>query len=521
MTRLKNYINSILFLLTMCTMFFSSFNTVYAKQIIQTKLYYDGKLHNYNAEEIKISINGNYIEKYSMLPVILNGRTLVSARDVFESMDSQVLWNNENREVTVNRGNDNIVMKIDNNIGVKNGTSFKLDIPPKIINDRTMIPIRAVSEALDCDVFWDNNNREVKISYDATIIKGDSDINVFTTESTTEVFTETTTEQLNFDNTNSEQNQNNGLTIVWDQITRKEQNSSQEKRIPINGLDVISPTWFEISNSQGDILDKASIDYVNWAHEQGYKVWALFSNGFDPKITHDTLSNKDIRQKMINQICSYVDTYNLDGINIDFESVAKEDGQLYVDFIRDLTISLKAKEKVVSVDMYIPTPWTAHYNMEEVGKIVDYVIIMAYDEHYSTSKESGSVASINWVDKAMNDASQKVDKNKLIMGMPFYTRRWAEETVNGETKVSSVSMKMQEAYDILVENNAQIIWNEECGQYYGEYTIDNVVRKIWLEDEKSIEEKLKVAKKYGVAGVAGWKRGHEKASVWDIINMYY
>lgn len=172
--------------------------------------------------------------------------------------------------------------------------------------------------------------------------------------------------------------------------------------------------------------------------------------------------------------------------------------------------------------MYIPKPWTDHYHMEEVGKIVDYVIIMAYDEHYSTSKESGSTASISWVDSAMADAVKLVDNNKLIMGVPFYTRVWSEETQkDGTLKVTSKSLTMNEAYNLLTSNNAELIWLEDAGQFYGQYVENGIVKKIWLEDENSIEERMKISRKYDVAGIACWKRGHEKESVWDIINKYY
>lgn len=502
-------IKRILFILAVVIGIVSSSCAAYAQQVIKTKLYYDGSLHNYEAQEIKININGNYLEKYSMLPVSIGGRTLVPARSVFETLGGNVEWNNDTREVYVSRGNDNIIIEIDNNKGTKNGEPFMMDTPPKIINDNTMIPVRAVSEALGCDVGWDNNNRTVIIVDNVVTIVEDDDKQ----DNSDSLLENNKDEQM-------EQNSNNKITMVWDQITKAEQNESPDKRISIPNLDVISPTWFEVTNSQGDILDKGSKSYVEWAHSQGYKVWALISN-FNPTIIHDTLSNPEIRKKLINKISEYVDKYNLDGINIDIESMAKGDGEYYVQFIREITPVLKEKGVVVSVDMYIPTPWTSHYNMEEVGKIVDYVIIMAYDEHYSTSKESGSVASINWVDTAMGNAVKLVDPNKLIMGMPFYTRRWAEENKNGNINVTSVSMKMEDAYNHLVENNAEIVWSEEAGQYYGEYEKDGILRKIWLEDERSIEEKLKVAQKYNVAGVSGWKRGHEKAAVWDIINKYF
>lgn len=485
--------------------------SVFASNLIETKLYYDGALRNYKAEEVKVSINGDVITNFgsNIMPVIIDGRTLVPARSVFENLGAEVNWVANEKKVTVNKDEDIIALKINHSTGTKNGIEFKMDTPAKIINDNTMIPLRAVSEALDCNVEWDASSRLVTIT-DKKLVKVE------------ETYTETTTIENVNDEGTADNNPSNGIKIVWDQITNAKANDLESKKVPVNGLDVISPTWFAISNSQGDITDNGSLEYANWAHSMNYKIWGLITNSFDAKITHDTLSNPATRTKMINNIVQLADKYNLDGINVDFESVAKEDGDYYLQFIKELAPVLKQKGLVVSVDMYIPKPWTEHYHMTEVSQLVDYVIIMAYDEHWSTSPESGSVASLNWVDQAMKDASAKVDSSKLIMGVPFYTRKWAETpNPDGTVKVSSVSMKMEEAYADLNSNNANIIWDENAGQYYGEYIKEGITYKIWLEDERSIEEKMKVAQKYNVAGVAAWKRGHEKQEVWNVINNYF
>jgi len=607
------YIKKIAFLfITFLTVFLCLVN-VFAFKVVKTTLEYDGANHYYEAFEVNVMVNGNLIEEYNTIPIILDSRTLVPVRDIFERLGAEISWSDPERKVTITKDNDIIILFIDRNKAYRNSTAFELDVAPKIVNDYTMIPVRAVSEAFDCDVNWIESERVVSI-YDrkqtTTTQTTTETTTQTTTETTTQTTTETTTKEEPTTETTTKRNNKketttetttkrsnkketttetttkrnnkketttetttkrsskketttetttkrrtqtttkepttetttrriisseisdvwkdineektgNGITLVWDQIGNANANINAMKRDRIKGLDVISPTWFEISNNSGDIYCKASTDYVKWAHSQGYKVWALFSNSFDSSITHRALSSSETRKKIINQISNYVDTYDLDGINIDFESVSKNDGEYYVQFIREITPVLRAKDVVVSVDMYIPSPWTAHYNMEEVGRIVDYVIIMAYDEHYSTSTESGSVSSKNWVDNAMKNACQKVDKNKLIMGVPFYTRRWAETVSNGKVNVKNVSMTMQEAYNTLISNNATITWNEDCGQYYGEYKSNGVTYKIWLEDERSMEERMKIAQKYGVAGIAGWKRGHEKAEVWDVINKYF
>lgn len=493
---MKKYINVCLIFLTLFTF------TAYGGNYITRQLEYDGKVHNYSAEEIFIEVDNEPIEEFSTIPVILNNYTLVPARDVFEKMGYTVSWEEKTRKVCVKNTEKEVNIVIDSLVGTKNGETFTLQIPPKIINDYTMIPVRAVAEAVDCEVKWDNATRLISINTKNPSIE---------TQTIAETQTQSTTQSLKGDK----------ISILWDQISNVDGNNTPEKKKSIEGLDVLCPTWFYVSDEQGNITDKGSMEYAQWAKEQGYDLWGLVSNQFSGSLTHTVLGNPQIRQNIINNLITLADKYSLDGINIDFENVQKEDGENYVTFIKEATEKFKANNLTVSVDMYVPTSWTEHYGMQEVGNYVDYVIIMAYDEHYSSSKTAGSVASLPWVDKHMALALEKVPKEKLIMGMPFYTRRWAEEThPDGNVSVTSVSMKMEEAYNLLVEKNAEIVWDEEVGQYYGEYTEGNVRRRIWLEEEKSIEEKLKVMKKYDLSGVACWKRGHEKDSIWDIINKY-
>ncbi|MDE6181984.1 MAG: hypothetical protein K2F59_02095, partial [Eubacteriales bacterium] len=440
-----------------------------------------------------ININGKDIENFRMEPVILEGRVLVPLRDVFENMGATVSWEESKKQVTVKKGNDTIIFLINDYYGVKNGKEkFFFDVPAKIINDYTMVPIRAVSDAFNYNVEWDNSTRKVTI---------------------TELSTEKT------ENINAKED---GLKIVWDQIGSVQGNNSAGKRDVISGLDVLCPTWFEIKNANGDINDKGSLEYANWAKEQGYQLWGLITNSFDANITHAVLSDSTKRTKLINDIVELAKKYNLDGINIDFESIAKEDGDYYLQFIKEATPIFKSNGLVVSVDMYVPTKWTEHYHMKEVGQTVDYVIIMAYDEHYSTSKESGSVSSMPWVDEHMKKATELVDKNKLIMGVPFYTRVWTEtKNADGSISVVSKSLKMDEAVDLLKKNNAEIHWDTKTGQYYGEYFSDGTTKKIWLEEERSMEERMKIAREYDVKGIAAWKRGHENSGTWEVINKYF
>lgn len=311
------------------------------------------------------------------------------------------------------------------------------------------------------------------------------------------------------------------VNMVWHQVFNMTANGSlQEKMAEAKGVNVISPTWFHITDTEGAVSSLADIAYVQWAHQNGCKVWPLFSNSFDKAITHAVLSSTAKREKVIRQILSFVDLYDLDGINIDFEEVPKEDGPAYVQFVKELSLFLKQKGVTVSVDMYVPKPWTEHYGRAEIGKYIDYLIIMGYDEHWSTSPKSGSVASINFVREGVTDTLASVPANKVILGIPFYTRLWQETGSGNSIKVSSKAYGMGYGKQLMIDKGAKIEWNEEVAQYYGEYKEGDVTFKMWLEDQRSLAEKLKVASQYHLAGVAGWKLGLESEEAWEAITQY-
>lgn len=312
--------------------------------------------------------------------------------------------------------------------------------------------------------------------------------------------------------------ENGKINLVFDQITTVSANNTTAKRTVHNGVDVLVPTWFSFENEQGDIINIADKGYVNWAHENGYKVWGLLTDNFNSTISHAVLSSTEVREHVIKQILAFVSLYNLDGINIDFESVPKGDGEYFVQFLRELAPFLKQQNAVLSVDMFVPKSWTEHYNRREVAKISDFIIVMGYDEHYAGSSQSGSVASISWSEEAIvNTLAQDVPEEKLILGIPFYTRIWTEENISGEISLSSKAYGMESAYEFMIEKGGQFTWLEDMGQYYSEVTEGNITYKVWLEDENSVEERLNLVLEYDIAGVGAWKRGLEKEIIWEVL----
>lgn len=283
------------------------------------------------------------------------------------------------------------------------------------------------------------------------------------------------------------------------------------------GLNTISPTWFYLKDNEGNIESFASETYVNKAHEKGLEVWGLVENmtGTDVS-TFEVLSATTRRTNLIQNLMDQALTYHLDGINVDFESLSTDTGEHFVQFLRELSIACRREGIVLSVDNYVPTGNTDHYNRKEQGVVADYVIIMGYDEHYRGSEEAGSVASIGFVESGIKKTLEEVPAEKVINAIPFYTRIWS--TTGGTVESQAVGMDLAEEY--IKNHNITTVWDEETCQNYGSYESGGTKHEVWLEDAESIRVKLNVMEANGIAGVASWQLGYEKPEIWDVIAEY-
>lgn len=307
------------------------------------------------------------------------------------------------------------------------------------------------------------------------------------------------------------------INLAWHQVTSEAANAALGETIQnMAGVNVISPTWFSVTANEGTISSLASADYVNEVHSRGMEVWGLIDN-FNPDVsTLETLSSRSSREHIIQKLLEEAQRVGLDGINVDFEALTEEEAPHFIQFVRELSVVCRANNLVLSVDNPVPQ-FTGFYNRKEQGIVADYVIIMGYDEHTTGSEEAGSVASLPFVKEGIEKTLQEVPKEKVINGIPFYTRLWTESN-NGT--LSSEVMTMDAASQYIQENGIEVYWEKETAQNYGELLTDNGTQKIWLEDEQSIEEKMKLISQYELAGVASWKLGFERADVWNVISQY-
>lgn len=323
------------------------------------------------------------------------------------------------------------------------------------------------------------------------------------------------------------------ICMAWHQMTTRAVNSDVASVLAsTKGVNVISPTWFYLNDNNGGIADLGSTDYVNYCHSQGVEVWALVSNLENSDVdTTYVLTHTSTRQNLVNQIVSVAIQYNLDGINLDFEALNREEvGDAYIQFVRELSIKCENNGIVLSIDNYVPTSYTSFYNRSEQANFADYVVIMGYDEHYAGSDE-GSVSSLSWVRQGVIDTLAEVPANQVILGMPFYTRVWAltpdEEAGDNDDidanilySVSSQVYGMRSANNLLANYGVEKQWLEDSGQNYAEFESEGITYKVWLEDSASAEARLKLMDEYELAGASFWKLGFETSDVWDTIIKY-
>lgn len=304
------------------------------------------------------------------------------------------------------------------------------------------------------------------------------------------------------------------VNMVWHQVTSTDANAYfADATANMTGVNVISPTWFYLTDTSGNIASIASADYVSQAHEKGLQVWGLIDNFTQEVSTIETLSSTAARQNIISQLIQAAQDVGMDGINVDFESLSEDVGIHFLEFLRELSIECHKNNLVLSVDNPVPEDFTSHYDRAEQGRVVDYVIIMGYDEHYVGS-EAGSVASLPWVEQGIQDTLDEVPAERVINAIPFYTRLW--RTTGGN--VTSEAIGMDQAQQTIADNNVETYWDKTTSQNYGKYDIDNSTYQIWLEDAQSVAEKVKLVSKYDLAGVSAWKLGFENNGIWQVIS---
>ena len=308
------------------------------------------------------------------------------------------------------------------------------------------------------------------------------------------------------------------VKLGWFQVAGMAGNDNYSQLIGLSNINVIAPTWYSITSENGSMSNYSSASWVNAMHNRGLQVWPLVDD-FNKSVDFKALySSRTARKTMIDTLIKDARAYGYDGINLDLENVKSDYAKDFLQFVRELSVECHKNNIILSTDNYKPEAYNSCYNLKEQSDYVDYAIVMAYDEHYAGS-EAGSVASLPFVKEAVEDMTALVPADKVVVGIPFFTRIWSVS----QTSTTSSAVGMQAAIDELNKDGQRAsyaVWNDDAGQYVCSYDKNGVTRKIWFEEDKSIEEKLKVVVDNNTAGIAVWKLGLEKASVWNVINQY-
>ena len=303
------------------------------------------------------------------------------------------------------------------------------------------------------------------------------------------------------------------VNLVWDYYSEYAKAPDRTGET-MDGVNVVSPSFFSLERgSNGEIYDNAKDDgaeYIEWAHNNNYQVWAMFSNNSLKDTTSQILNDYEKRETMIENLMDLVEEYNLDGVNVDFENMNESDKNVYSRFLIELAPRLKKIGKTLSVDVTAPDgseTWSLCFDRNTIANVADYIVFMAYDQYGTSSNKAGTTAGYNWVEANVKKflGQEDVDPEKIILGIPLYMRLWEEEE-DGTAKPEVVNMK--DMFDVLPENQVAT-WDEELKQYYVEYEEDGKTYKMWVENEKSVGEKINLANQYNLAGIAFWEKDRE------------
>lgn len=309
------------------------------------------------------------------------------------------------------------------------------------------------------------------------------------------------------------------LNLVWQaDVPGANADLNQQPKLP--GVNVVSPCWFDIATAHGIIRDKVQNKaYVNNMHKKGYQVWPLITNSFNPALTSILLNNPEGQENLKNNMLALALKYKFDGFNLDFENIADQDRDKLTALVKDIAAALRAHQLKVSMDVTTPsnTPyWSNCYDRKALAQEVDYLMLMAYDQHHPTMKRAGSTASLNWVQRGIETTLKEVPSEKLVLGLPLYARLWESNIGSRQAKGKTISMTAME--DLIVQEKITPVWKQEAGQNYLSYTKENKLYQVWQENAASLRAKVNLVHQYELAGIASWRKGFETSDIWPVLN---
>ncbi|MEG0872553.1 MAG: glycosyl hydrolase family 18 protein [Clostridia bacterium] len=511
-------------------------------------------------QESNLVIYGDNI-KADFTPFVENGGIYISLDTLSKTIDKNIFYDKVATKVIITTHDNVIKLKADEKKMSKNLEYIDIINEVKIVKGQPFVPINILTDIYNIKVEYNTQTNTISIDKKST-----SDIELLSNR--VKVYSDISTKS----NVIETLYKKNTVTIYKDSLNHarwykvktdtgvigyiskgsvgllpddsqkskedEQTNDIKEKKTPkmtmfwqygsdldvlgktqVQGVDIVSPTWYELKGSNGEITSKFSQEYYNQAKNMGYKIWPIITNGIDsasysPSDTSAMLNSEYSREQFIKNLVELVKAEKVDGINIDFEAMKTEDKELYTEFIREMAPLLRKEGVSISVDMY----FVAYIDRKGIGEASDYVVLMGYDQKGAWSNESGSVAEVSWVEKNITSLIEdsKIPSEKIILGIPFYTRLWTEKV--GSTKPTTKIYTMKNCNEFLNKYKLKPVWDEDAGQNYAEYKEGDLTYKLWIEDKESVKKRIETVNKYNLAGVTGWRKGFETPDIWQTIN---
>ena len=514
-----------------------------------------------NNERVNLVINNKNITANLKKEVLIEDNVIyLSKQDITNFFDKYIYEEKETNQIITTYDKKIATIGFENNKITINGSNKDIYAHAIKKDDTIYLPISEMKDVYNVDikniestkvVTMDSLNKEQKkaiVSSDAPVKsstnfiaktvdrvkKGDTVIVVSTNSGKTKI--RTANGKLGYIDSNKVENEykirenlaqekqvTGKVNMVWDYYS--EYSSAPDRSgTSIEGVNVVSPSLFYI-NKNGELTEKigdSGKKYIQWAHNNGYKIWPMVSNAeAGLTVTSKIMNSYEKRQELIDNIVNSCVKYNLDGINIDFENMKQEDKDLYSRFIIELTPRLKEVGLVTSVDVTAPDggeTWSMCFDRHVIGDVADYIVFMAYDEYGTSSTKPGTTAGYDWVKLGLNKflKTEEIDSNKIILGIPFFTRVWSTDTNGKITSSKTVAMKN---INNVIPRGIDKKWNDDLKQSYVEYMDGNIKKQIWIEDVDSLKEKIYLINDNNLAGVASWQKDMESNEVWKMINQ--
>ena len=519
--------------------------------------YYIETTH-YEKDEIRVVIDDNeYTKSLPDVAAFTSEKVMLSFDTIKKYFYEYIFWDEKYETVIVAKDKTVMKMPVDKNKILVNGKEKDNSVPVQYINQKLYIPIEELEEIFDLKV--DVNEKIIVTTKDADYFSVKVDNKIHTKKykkefcMTTDVVKKGEIIEIFDDYENKGDDDylwvrtENGsfgyvkkknimskdylhikndeveevpamISLIWEYAANySPDRSGQSKR---DGIRIVSPTWIYVNDEKGNLKNTISSSYISWAQSVGYEIWPTIKNdAIGISKTSILLNDMNYRQSFIDNVTTLIKKYKFKGINLDFENMYMKDRDMYAELVRELSCTLRANGIISSVDVNVPDGsenWSLCYDSKAISDIADYTIVMAYDQHGSSSKKAGSVASLDWVELNLQKMIERdgIDSNRLVLGVPFYSRFWR---VRNDVVVSTSTMTMKTTKDYMDKHSDSVEWVEESGQYVVRYKDKNDDIEIWVENEKSLKEKLKLISKYKLAGFAAWRWGFENEETWSLI----